>query len=417
MNASSVATLDYAMPSLGADMDEGSVIEWLVGVGDRVERGQVVARVETEKSDIDIEIWHPGIVEEIIVPPNRTVAVGTVLMRLRSDGDVDGDVEPSPPHPPAGEQDRDPGRPPSPVPSRSPSSEPDRTAPAPPPSSGGVVRASPLARRLAAERGIALADVVGSGPGGAVRARDLPPAGTVSAAPGSDQPEPPDRPDRADRMRSMIASRMTRSNREIPHYRLERDVDLEPLLRYLAALNEDRPVAERIVPAAAFVRAVAAAAARHPELNGTWTDGAFRPGDGVNLSMAVSLRTGGLVTPTIPHADQLSLEEMMEQVRTLTTEARSGSLRSQWIRDDSTITVTNLGERGADLVHGLISPPEVALVGFGRVLERPWVVDGVVVPRPIVTVTLGADHRATDGAVGSRFLATLARTLEEPDSR
>ena len=131
--------------------------------------------------------------------------------------------------------------------------------------------------------------------------------------------------------------------------------------------------------------------------------------------MAISLRTGGLVTPTIPDADALSLDEMMERIRDYTAAARSGTLRSEWMRDDSTITVTNLGERGADLVHGLISPPQVALVGFGRVLERPWVVDGVIVPRSVVNVTLGADHRATDGAVGSRFLSTLARFLEAPD--
>ncbi len=102
------------------------------------------------------------------------------------------------------------------------------------------------------------------------------------------------------------------------------------------------------------------------------------------MSVAISLRTGGLVTPTIPDADRLSLDEMMERIRDYTTAARSGTLRSEWMRDDSTITVTNLGERGADLVHGLISPPEVALVGFGRILERPWVVDGAVVPRSIV---------------------------------
>jgi pyruvate dehydrogenase E2 component (dihydrolipoamide acetyltransferase) len=209
---------------------------------------------------------------------------------------------------------------------------------------------------------------------------------------------------------------MDRSNREIPHYRLDRTVDVEALLAHLARINEGRPVADRIVPAAAFVLAVAHAAARHREFNGTWVDGGFRPGDAVNVSVAVSLRTGGLVTPTIADADERTLDEMMRLLRDATTAARSGTLRSEWMRDDSTITVTNLGERGADLVHGLISPPEVALVGFGRILERPWVVDGSVVPRSVVVVTLAADHRATDGAVGSRFLSTLARFLEEPES-
>jgi len=379
--AAATASFDYAMPSLGADMDEGSVVEWLVEVGDRVERGQIVARVETEKSDIDIEIWQPGVVDEIIVPTRRVVPVGTPLMRLRSVDQESSATRPPPRRAPVGSREH--------------------------------VPATPLARRLAAERDIALGEIVGSGPGGAVRARDL---ATQDVAPAGTEPPPPEpAPTRSERMRTAIADRMSRSNRDIPHYRLERTVDLDALQRHLAAVNDDRPVAERIVPAAAFIRAVARAAARHGELNGTWSDGGFHPGTAVNVSVAISLRTGGLVTPTIAEADRLSLDQTMERLRDYTTAARAGTLRSEWMRADSTITVTNLGERGADLVHGLISPPEVALVGFGRVLERPWVVDGRVVPRPLVEITLGADHRATDGAVGSRFLATLARFLEEPD--
>ena len=213
----------------------------------------------------------------------------------------------------------------------------------------------------------------------------------------------------------MIASRMSRSNREIPHYYLQRDVDVGALTARLAHENESRPIEDRILVAAAFVRATARAAARHPELNGHWVDDRFRPAPAVNVAVAISLRTGGLLTPYIEHADERSLEETMAMLQEFTLAARSGSLRSEWTRGEASITVTNLGERGADLVHGVISPPEVALVGFGRVVDRPWVVDGEVVVRPIVTVTLAADHRATDGAVGSRFLATLAKTLEHPE--
>ncbi len=375
-------SIDYAMPSLGADMDEGSVVEWLVAIGDRVERGQIVARVETEKSDIDIEIWQDGVVDEILVPTRRVVPVGTLLMRLHSVDQHAADQ-------PASMRSSQPS---------------DR------------VLASPFARRLADDRGISLSEVEGSGPRGAVRARDLPDAGAPSRSHATAAP-PDHSSGRTARMRAAIAQRMAISNRDIPHYRLERTVDLDALLRRLAVLNEHRPVAGRIVPAAAFVAAVAHAAGRHREFNGTWTDDGFCPGSGVNVSVAISLRTGGLVTPTIPDADRLSLDEVMERLRDYTTAARSGALRSEWMRDDSTITVTNLGERGADLVHGLISPPEVALVGFGRILERPWVVDGTVVARSIVNVTLGADHRATDGAAGSRFLSTLARFLEDPDQR
>lgn len=407
---------EYVMPSLGADMEEGSIIEWLVGVGDRIERGQVVARVETEKSDIDIESWHDGVVDEIIIGPGTVVPVGTALMRFRARSSGGEEVHPPKTvHPPTTvvESPADP-----PTDSLS-NSAPDSTTDSPADSSR-VGWSSPLARRLAKAQGISLSDVVGTGPGGAVLERDLRDRGTdggQAARPSSDTMDngAASATSRADRMRAAIALRMERSHREIPHYRLQQDVEIGALVDFLASTNAERPIGERIVPAAAFVRAVAIAAARHPELNGTWSDGRFRPGTGVNVSVAISLRTGGLVTPTIRRADEATLPEVMRQLRDFTTAARGGTLRSHWMADDSTITVTNLGDRGADLVHGLISPPEVALVGFGRILERPWSVDGVVVVRPVVAVTLGADHRATDGAIGSRFLATLASALEEVD--
>ncbi len=415
MNDNDTALFSYAMPSLGADMEEGSVIEWLVDVGDSVERGQVVARVETEKSDIDIETWRAGVVDEIIVGPGETVPVGTVLLQLRSGVIDDAGPVSAPPEPPSGDVEK----------LRSdPVESPIRSGPAAilraPRFRQGGVWATPLARRLAGKRGIALSEVTGTGPEGAIRSSDLPElaslvaeAATSESSAADDAVEPRSR---AERMRSKIAVRMTRSNVEIPHYRLERDIDLGALVDRLAAINAERPIGERIVPAAALVRSVALAAKRHPEFNGTWSDGRFRPGTGVNVSVAISLRGGGLVTPSIRHADTVSLDETMRLLREFTTVARTGALRSEWTASDSSITVTNLGDRGADLVHGLISPPEVALVGFGRIMERPVVVDGAVVPRPVVISTLAADHRATDGAAGSRFLSTLAEALEHPET-
>ena len=405
----------YEMPSLGADMDEGSVIEWRVEVGDEVERGQVVARVETEKSDIDIEIWHPGVVEEILVRPRRLVPVGAPLLRLRATGDVPAAPGgPDDAAPPAGEPAEQPVAEPSdePVEQRPAETVPSGASPSArtAPTSGGV-RATPWARRHAAEVGLDLETVAGSGPDGAVRRRDLPDA---APAPAVDEPAERDPEDRSRRMRSMIASRMERSNREIPHYHLAVDVDLGPLTDHLAEANAERSVGDRILPAAAFIRATALAAARHGELNGRWSDG-FEPSSSVNLAVAISLRTGGLVTPQIVDADECDLDQTMERLREITMNARSGVMRSEATGAASTITVTNLGERGADLVHGVISPPEVALVGFGRVVRRPWVDGDAVVVRPVVTVTLAADHRATDGATGSRFLSTLARLLEHPE--
>jgi pyruvate dehydrogenase E2 component (dihydrolipoamide acetyltransferase) len=405
---------EYAMPSLGADMDEGRVIEWRVGPGDTVHRGDLIATVETEKSDIDIEIWHDGIIEEFLVDVGQLVDVGTPIARLRAvDHGAPPTTAPAAPVPAAEAA-------PAPAPSASADRAPTATPPralvvtaAPTGAAGGRVPASPLARRLAAGRGLDLGAIHGSGPGGAVVEADV--IAASAAATAAAGPLPDASPRRSpDTMRSVIAERMATSNREIPHYHLSRDLDVGPLESWLADRNADRPIAERILPAACFIRAVALAASRHRELNGFWIDDHFEPADSVNVATAISLRRGGLVTPQIERADQRSLAEVMAALTELVTAARTGRLRASWMTG-ATITVTHLGDTGADLVHGVISPPQVALVGFGRSRLRPWVIDDDVVVRPVVTSTLAADHRATDGAIGSRFLATLADLIDRPE--
>jgi pyruvate dehydrogenase E2 component (dihydrolipoamide acetyltransferase) len=383
-------TFEYAMPSLGADMDEGRVIEWRVATGDTVHRGDLIAVVETEKSDIDIEIWHDGIIEEFLVEVGQPVDVGTPIARLRS---VDGSV-PAPPSQGA-----------APEALRSDAEE--------------RIPASPYARRLAAERGVDLRTLRGSGPGGAVIEADVVTAAAISAPPADEiQGQTPDvigaRRRSPDTMRTLIAERMATANREIPHYHLARDLDVGELEGWLADRNAQRPIADRILPAACYIRAVALAAARHRELNGFWVDDHFEPAESVDVAMAISLRRGGLVTPRIERADERTLDDVMAALSQLVTAARSGNLRASWMTG-ATITITHLGDTGADLVHGVISPPQVALVGFGRTRQRPWVTDGAIVARPIVTTTLAADHRATDGAIGSRFVATLADLIDRPE--
>jgi pyruvate dehydrogenase E2 component (dihydrolipoyllysine-residue acetyltransferase) len=390
---------DYLLPSLGADMDEGRVLEWRVDVGDTVHRGDLMAVVETEKSDIDIEIWHDGVVEAFLVPIGELIAVGTPIIRLRSVG------TPATSHPPAGEPADETSTPP---PARTTARTTARPA-APPVHTAAHERvpASPLARRLAAERGLDLRTIAGTGPAGAVVEADIRSA-TVVAAPTAERTRPPTS------MRALIAERMSKANREIPHYHLARDVDVGQLDTWLAERNASRPITERLLPAACYIRAVALAASRHRDFNGSWVDDEFVPAEAVNVAMAISLRSGGLVTPHVADADQCSLDQIMATLNELVAGARSGTLRASWMTG-STITITNLGDTGADLVHGVISPPQVALVGFGRSRRSPWVIDDLVAIRPIVTVTLAADHRATDGAGGSRFLATIAHHLEHPE--
>jgi pyruvate dehydrogenase E2 component (dihydrolipoamide acetyltransferase) len=215
-------------------------------------------------------------------------------------------------------------------------------------------------------------------------------------------------------MRSTIAGAMSKSKREIPHYYLTSTLDLRAALDWMQERNRELAVTDRLVPAALMLKATALAAQAVPDLNGYWVDDAFHPGDGVNVGVAVSLRGGGMVAPVLHDADLMPVTDLMTTMRDLVTRARAGRLRDRELRD-ATLTVTNLGDRGVDSVYGVIHPPQVAVVGFGRVLERPWAVDGMLTVRPVTTLTLSADHRATDGFVGSRFLLALDERLQHPE--
>lgn len=373
---------DFTMPSLGADMEAGTLREWLVKPGDEVHRGQVIALVETAKGIVEVEIWRAGIVARLIVPPATKVPVGTVLATLQEAGE---------PRAPA-------------------------IAPAPP---AARVPASPAARKRARELDVDLAAVTGTGPHGAISVADIERAagaradGTgaraVSRPPGAKAA-----PDRALAMRQAVAAAMARSKREIPHYYLSTDIDMSRARAWLVAENEKRPTSERILMAALELKAVALALREVPELNGFWIDGAPRTADAVHLGVAISLRKGGLVAPAIHDADKRTVGDLMIALADLSQRARAGTLRSSEMTDP-TITVTNLGEQGVEVIYGVIYPPQVALVGLGKVIERPWAEGGMLGVRPVLTATLSADHRASDGHRGALFLAALSRLLQEPE--
>ncbi|HEX5366199.1 MAG TPA: dihydrolipoamide acetyltransferase family protein [Acidimicrobiales bacterium] len=430
---------EFRMPSLGADMEVGTILEWRVQPGQEVHRGDIVAVVDTEKSTIEIEVFHDGVVEDLVVDPGVEVPVGTVLAHITAAGaaapapvpaetaavPAEAPLTPAtaPAHAEAPATEAPAARE---APARAPTAKRrarrktavERPAARPAAGAGGFVRASPLARRRAAAQGIALEELVGTGPGGAVITADVGAAARAAPAPAAREVRPPTAgpaapADRHAAMRHAIGELMARSKREIPHYYLATTIDLGAALAWLAEANASRPVAERLLPAALLLKATARAAREVPVVNGFW-EGGFRPAPAVHLGVAVSLRGGGLVAPAIHDADELSIDDLMRSLRDLVTRARSGVLRGSEV-SDSTITVTNLGDQGVEEVFGVIYPPQVALVGFGRVSERPWAAAGMVGVRPVVRATLAADHRASDGHDGARFLAAIDRLLAAPE--
>ncbi|MCX2932808.1 dihydrolipoamide acetyltransferase family protein [Mycobacterium sp. CVI_P3] len=404
--------IEFTMPALGADMDEGTLDEWLVKPGDTISRGQIVAVVETTKAAVEIECWHDGVVAELLVPVGQTVAVGTPLATLAEPGEA---VQPRTASPAA-------------APVAAATTEPPAAARRPVPAApvGHRLWVSPVARRTAASLGVDLSGVTGTGPQGAITLTDVEHAAATKhheepklkpaapAAPAEPKSAAQKAAARGAAMRASIAAAMSRSKREIPHYYLADEIVLDTALGWLTEQNVNRPITERLLPAVLQLKAVALAAQRFSEFNGFWHDDGYQPAAGVHVGVAISLRGGGLVAPAIHDVNEKKLDELMGDLIDLVARARAGSLRSSEM-SDPTITVTNLGDKGVDSVFGVIYPPQVALVGFGRPAQRVVVVDGGIRVATTVQASLAADHRASDGHRGALFLAEINRLLQQPD--
>ena len=364
---------EFKMPSLGAEMEAGRLVEWRVKVGDHVKRGDIVAVVDTDKAAVDVEIWESGTVDQIRVPTGGRVPIGTVLATLRSDA--------------------------------------EEKAPSAPEKPTVRTRVSPAAKRRAQELSVSLDVLSGTGPEGSITSGDVEKAASLKR--GAKPPEPAAE-HKKEAMRAAIGAAMAKSKREIPHYYLATQIDLKRAIDWLSAENAKRALPDRILAPVLLFKAVAKALGRVPELNGIWREGEFYPNQAVNIGVAISLR-GGLVAPALHDVEKKTLSELMRDLNDLVTRARAGSLKSSEL-SDATITVTNLGDQGVETVFGVIYPPQVALVGFGKVTEIPWVVDGSVGIRPVVRASLSADHRVSDGHRGAVFLSTLDQILQEPMS-
>lgn len=380
----------FKMPSLGADMEAGTLVEWLKKPGDEVKRGDIVAVVETEKGAIEVEIFEAGTLGRLLVEPGAKVPVGTPLAVVGEEAEAAAPAEPRAREPAALH------------------AAPAPTAPSPGPSprpSGPI--ASPAARRLAEERAVELARLIGTGPDGAITRAD------VEAAAAAQATSVPDAGPDLSAMRRAIAAAMARSKREIPHYYLTHSFDASAARERVETFNSAQPPEGRILLGALLMNAVALALREYPEFNGFHGPEGRQPSGAIHVGMAISMRGGGLVAPAIHDTDKLSVPELMAKMRDLVARVRKGGFRSSEV-SDPTVTVSSLGDRGVEALLPVIYPPQVAIVGFGTLQERPWVVDGAIRPRSVMTVSLAGDHRVSDGHRGALFLRRIEDLLQQP---
>jgi pyruvate dehydrogenase E2 component (dihydrolipoamide acetyltransferase) len=436
----------FLMPSLGSDMESGVLIEWEKHPGDAVERGDVIAVVETDKGAIEIEVFETGVLDSVLVQPGEKVAVGTPLALIKtaetSEIDTDADsarqdncIEPSTPargseiespsfEVATGHQE--------PTASLIPSTSPIPASAAT--LSGARIRVTPAARKLADELAIDLSSLSASGPDGAilladVRATTNPSsigekgvllAATTANDMASIEPEhiqsdtPVDKKNAVDRMRYAIAAAMSRSKREIPHYYLSHSVDIGAAIDFIGVVNAAREPADRLLLSALLIKSVARTIIDYGEFNGHYEHDAYVSSDTAHIGMAINIRGGGLVAPAIHGADQLTVDETMQRLRDLVNRVRKGRFRASEL-NDPTITISSLGERGVRTLFGVIYPPQVAIIGFGTPAEEAVVKDGEVVIATMMNMTLAADHRVSDGHRGALFLNAIARNLQSPE--
>jgi len=369
-------SVEFRMPSLGADMLEGTLLEWRIAPGKRVKRGDIVALIDTEKGVIDVEAFHDGVTEKLLVEPGSRVPVGTVLALFSGTAPESGVAATAQP---------------APAPT-------EREVPA-----AHRMKVSPAARARAHALGIALETLTGTGTSGAIAIEDVERA--ARAAPESTTAKAA--------MRHAIGAAMARAKREIPHYYLAMTVDFTPARTWLEQFNAKRTVEERLLYPVLLVKAVARAAREIPGFNGYFRGQRFEPATDVNVGVAISQRGGGLVAPAVLTAADKDLATLMRELNELVARARTGHLRSSELALP-TITLTSLGEEGVDSVQPIIFPDQVAIVGAAGLVERPWVVDGRIEPRTVMTLTLAADHRVSDGRAGARFLKRIAALASSP---
>jgi pyruvate dehydrogenase E2 component (dihydrolipoamide acetyltransferase) len=359
------------MPSLGADMEEGKIVEWKIKNGDVIKKNQIIASVETTKSVIDIESFREGIVKEILLKVGDVVQVGKPIAVLDIIGDEILDhIETFK------------------------SQQVART------------KISPIAKKMAEENHIDLGLVKATGVDGEITLKDI----EVSIS-GKFVDRPVVR-----NLRQAIGLFMSRSKKEIPHYYLKKRIQLDQLVEWIDEKNKKLLPDERLLLPVVLMRAVIISLKKFPELNGFYKENKFAPSEIVNLGIAISVKPEGVMAPAVLQADKMNMSELNTAVKNLAIRTREGGLVGRELSEGS-ITITNLGDMGCDEVFGIIFPPQVAIIGFGSIRKEP-VVDRQDKIRAgfVVDMTLSADHRVSDGLMAARFLNEIQKILNDPST-
>jgi pyruvate dehydrogenase E2 component (dihydrolipoamide acetyltransferase) len=408
------------MPKLSDTMEEGVVAEWHKKVGDKVKAGDLLAEIETDKATMEFESFQDGVLLHIGVEKGKAAPVDAILAILGKEGEDIGALlkgESGGAAAPAAAKAEEKAAP-APAPAAPAPVEAADKAPAPAPappngSTDGRLKASPLAKRVAAEKGIDIAHVQGTGEGGRVVLRDIENYRPTARAMMADAPTGAERfyEEPVSQMRKTIARRLSESKFTAPHFYLNMELDMDEAMRQRERINA------ALAPAKVsfndlVIKAAAAALRKHPKVNSSWLGDKIRYNEHVHVGVAVAVDEG-LLVPVIRHADTKGLIQINEEVKSFADKARNKKLQpSDW--EGNTFTISNLGMFGIDSFTAIINSPDACIMAVGAIVEKPVVRNGQIVPGHTMKVTLSCDHRVVDGAVGSAFLQTFKKYMENP---
>ena len=420
---------DVNMPKLSDTMEEGTVLEWRKRDGDEVQRGEVLAEIESDKASFEIEAEAAGVLH-IVVDKGQAVPVGQMIGRIGGEAPAAAPAEPAAPERPAEPEAKAEAAEASPPPRPSPRGGEGDSSERESGRNGARVKASPLARRLAEERGVDLADVEGTGPEGRIVKEDVLAAAERTARPAAAAPAPEParaparpRPAGADvevleptRMQATIARRMAESKTTVPHFYVTVEARVDEAVRVRQQLKDTVPNADRVTMTDLLTRACAIALTRFPEVNASWADGRFERKRSVSIGLAVPPAHGlGLLVPVVHDVDRKDLVQISIEARQVIERARSGKPASGDL-DGGTFSISNLGMYGVDEFNAIINPPESAILAVGAIKDVPVVEDGRVTVGKVMRMTLSVDHRVFYGATAAQFMAEVKRLIENPVS-